>query len=68
MKSIILTISQKFPGLSLTDFCAKYLDAHPHGETLTAENIRQAYQTYQASCRKIDRAAKGIKRDPNCPR
>ena len=68
MKSLILTISQKFPFLGKVAFEKEYIMLHPHSDSLSAENIRQAYQTYQASCRKIDRAAKGIKRDPNCPR
>lgn len=68
MKNLILTISQKHPKLSSFDFAVIYQREHPHGSTLNSENCRQAFQVYQASCRKIDRAEKGIKRDPNVPR
>lgn len=68
MKNLILTISQKHPKLSSKAFDLIYQEEHPNGSTLNAENCRQAFQVYQASCRKIDRAAKGIKRDPNVPR
>ena len=68
MKNLILTISQSSPKLSRLGFNALYQKEHPHGSTLNAENCRQAFQLYQASCRKIDRAAKGVKRDPNVPR
>ncbi len=55
MKSVTSSIAQAVAGLSLDGFREKYIKEHPQGETLTADNIRQAFAEYNRYCRKFRR-------------
>lgn len=55
MKAVITQIAQSTAGLSQADFEARYRKQHPQPETLSAENIRQAFAAYNRAARKSKR-------------
>lgn len=64
MKSIISIVAHRFPTELTQDvFGEHYRAAHPKGDSLTAENIRQGHCQYKALLRKIRQRAEG-KRGP----
>lgn len=58
MTAIINRMAQVSPGLKQQDFEHKYLKEHPSPDSLTPENLRQAFARYTAQARKIKRVAK----------
>lgn len=58
MKSIISHIAQNRPDMSAAAFEAAYVGQHPQGESLTADNLRQAFAGYNNYCRKFRRMRK----------
>lgn len=59
MKTIINDIAQKSPDLTQADFLTKYRKAHPLGEGLNADHLRQAFETYKKAVRKRKRTFAG---------
>lgn len=55
MKAVITQIAQAKPGLKQIEFETAYLKAHPAPDSLSPENIRQAYAAYNKAARKSKR-------------
>lgn len=61
MKSVINKLAQTSPDLDQSAFEKAYLKDHPSPDSVSAENLRQAFSEYKTAARKIKRVAK--KRD-----
>ena len=59
MKSVINQLAQTNPNLKdQTAFAAVYVTKHPNPESVSPENLRQAFSEYKTAARKIQRVAK----------